>query len=70
MRLMAKSITSVSSDEGWQIENDLRTLIEAEKIRGDSKRLKAALKMAAEKKKAMEDVISDGQEDEGSETEK
>ena len=47
---------SVRSDADWQAESDLNTLIEAEKIEKDSKRLK--LVMARKKKlaEALDDV--------------
>lgn len=35
-------------EEKWRVESDLRTLIEAECIRKDSKRLAAAQKLAKE----------------------
>lgn len=47
---MAKaSTTSISSDDDWLVEDDMRTLARAEEIRKDPKRLKAALAKAREK---------------------
>ncbi|SDZ16852.1 hypothetical protein [Delftia lacustris] len=47
---MAKaSTTSISSDDDWRVEEDMRTLARAEEIRKDPKRLKAALAKAREK---------------------
>ena len=47
---MAKaSTTSISSDDDWRVEEDMRTLARAEEIRKDPKRLKAALDKAREK---------------------
>lgn len=43
---------SLPSDKQWQIEDDMRTLVRAEAIRKDPKRLKAAQQMA--KKRAEE----------------
>lgn len=48
-----KSATAVSSDDKWQAEDDLRTLVRAEEIRKDSKRFKAATAMAKEKVKEL-----------------
>lgn len=45
---MAKA-TGVGMDKDWQAESDMRTLAEAEEIRKDPKRLKAALAKAREK---------------------
>jgi hypothetical protein len=44
------------SEKDWQAESDLRTLIEAEKIKRDKKRLAAAMKKKREMKKALEQV--------------
>lgn len=41
----AKS-ASIAEDEEWRVESDLRTLIEAEKIRRDPKRLAKVKAMA------------------------
>lgn len=38
----------------WRVEDDLRTLLEAEKIKKDSKRMKAVKELA---KKKMEDMM-------------
>lgn len=45
---MAKN-TGIAMDREWQAEHDMRTLAEAEEIRKDPKRLKAALAKAKEK---------------------
>ncbi|MDO8312871.1 MAG: hypothetical protein Q7T25_13125 [Sideroxyarcus sp.] len=44
---MAKGICGMDKD--WQAESDLRTLVEAEEIRGDPKRLAAAKACAKDK---------------------
>lgn len=41
-----------SASEEWEVENDLRTMIECEKIEKDPKRLKAVKELA--KKKMLE----------------
>lgn len=42
-----------SEEERWQAEGDLRTLVEASKIKKDKRRMAAAMKMATEQKKAL-----------------
>ena len=47
---MAKNSTnSIGMDRDWQADSDMRTLAQAEEIRKDPKRLKAALAKAKEK---------------------
>lgn len=47
---MAKNSTHpIGMDRDWQAESDMRALAEAEEIRKDPKRLKAALAKAKEK---------------------
>ena len=47
---MAKNSTRpIGMDRDWQAESDMRALAEAEEIRKDPKRLKAALAKAKEK---------------------
>lgn len=44
---MAKADTmGISADKEWQIESDLRTIMEAQKIEKDEKRFKAAKELA------------------------
>lgn len=50
---MAKEVTSAAQEKEWQAESDLRTLIEAEKIRKDKPRLAAAMKKARDEKAAL-----------------
>lgn len=45
-----------TSDTNWQAESDMRTLLEARKIKSDPKRLKAALECARKAKEALEEV--------------
>ena len=42
----AKAIPATAMDKQWQTESDLRTLIEAEKIKTDRRRLSAAQSFA------------------------
>lgn len=42
-----------SSEKDWQAEDDLRTLIAAEKIKRDKKRMTAAMKKKRELQKAI-----------------
>ncbi len=43
-------------DKKFEAEQDLRTLIDAAKIKSDSKRMQAAMKMAREQRKALSDI--------------
>jgi len=43
-------------DKRFQAESDLRTLVEAERIRGDKKRSDAAMKIADEQRTALDNV--------------
>lgn len=47
---------SQNEEKKWQAEDDLRTLLNAAEIRKDKARMAAAMKVAAEKKKAMESI--------------
>lgn len=55
---MKNAASDMDDDDmkGWKAESDLRTLIEAEKIRMDDKRLKAAMVKRSEMKKALDGV--------------
>lgn len=57
---MAKSKNATSADatyeDKWRAQDDMRTLIDAEKIKKDPKRLKAAQKAAKEKIKEMNEL--------------
>lgn len=60
---MAKSkvISSNSIDDSeWQTESDLRTLMEAEKIEKDPKRMKAAQNMAKHKLLDLAGIAAEG----------
>lgn len=51
---------AMSEEKKWQIEQDLRSLIEAEKIKKDSARLKAAMQLKKEKMAEMEALSKQG----------
>lgn len=55
MASKSSGLTSQSDAEmrDWQAESDLRTLIDAEKIKADKARLKAAMAKQAEMKKSL-----------------
>ena len=48
---------AAKADDDWRAEGDLRTLIEAEKIRKDAGRYKAAMAKRAELKKELEAIV-------------
>ncbi|KKK98150.1 hypothetical protein LCGC14_2645630 [marine sediment metagenome] len=50
-------LASVTSDADFHAENDMRTLIDAEKIKKDKGRMSAALKKGKEQRVALESVI-------------
>lgn len=50
------------SESDWRAEDDLRVLLEAEKIKKDSARMKAARAMAKTKVEAMNNVATGGKE--------
>lgn len=50
---MASRMTAATSDRKWEVENDLRTLCDAEEIKKDSKRMTACKSLAKDKMKAM-----------------
>jgi hypothetical protein len=52
---------SATDEAKWRAESDLGALIEAEKIRKDPKRLKAALACRDDKMKAMQSLKKDGE---------
>lgn len=54
---MSKS-TMASSNNDWQAQSDMRTLVEAQQIRNDAKRFKAATAKAAEQSAAHEAAFS------------
>lgn len=57
----AQSIkTNAQREAEWRAESDLSTLLEAEKINKDPKRLAAARKLAKDKMMAVAAVAADG----------
>ncbi|MBD9582979.1 hypothetical protein IB269_16425 [Delftia sp. DLF01] len=54
---MGKSISMDASEDDWQAKSDMRTLAEAEEIRKDSKRFKAAMEKAREKLAEIESLL-------------
>lgn len=50
---MKTEVSSLSQDNDWRAENDLRTLIFAEEIKMDKYRFRAALKKRDDMKKAL-----------------
>jgi uncharacterized protein YjcR len=59
---MKLNAAAASREAEWRAEDDLRTLLEAEKIKKDSKRYKAAQAMAKAKMAAMNKVATGGKE--------
>lgn len=55
---MAKGNT-ISPNNDWQVESDLRTLCEAEEIKKDNKRMKACKEMAKKKMMSMASVATE-----------
>lgn len=55
-------ISMRKEEERWQAESDMRTLIEAEKIKADPKRLAAAQKCAKDKMMEVAAVAVEGAE--------
>lgn len=53
---MKKGKSIVMSEDDWEARNDLRTLVEARKIRSDQKRLKRAQECARSKIQALRDI--------------
>lgn len=53
---MSKAMAVGMIDKKWEAEDDLRTLMRAEEIKCDSKRLKAAREMLKAKKEELKDV--------------
>ena len=56
---MAKGISMAAQDAEWRAESDMRTLMEAEEIRRDPKRLKAAQACAKKKLEATASIMGE-----------
>lgn len=52
-----KLIASMPDEKKWKIESDLRTLREAEAIKGDAKRMKACQELAQQEMMAMSKMV-------------
>ena len=50
---------TVNEDAEWRAECDMRTLMEAEEIRKDAKRMKAAQEMARKKLEAAASIMGE-----------
>ena len=48
-RKKSSALATIPSDQHWRVESDLSTLMEAEKIKSDPKRLAAAQALAKER---------------------
>lgn len=59
MKSGSKVAAMPAEEKEWRADSDLRTLIEAEKIKADPERLKAAMKKRVEMKKALDTVKGD-----------
>lgn len=57
------AIAENSSMDDWRAQDDMRTLVEAEKIKKDSKRFAAATACAKKQYEAMEDAGLTGKKD-------
>lgn len=53
-----KEMTDDEQEKKWEAENDCRTLVDAAEIKGDPKRLKAAMVEAKSKMAALKEVQS------------
>ena len=53
---------AIKVDERWRVEDDLRTLMEAEKIESDPKRMAKVRALAQEKMLAVAKVASEGED--------
>jgi len=51
------------TESEYEAESDMRTLIEAEKIKKDKKRLSRAMKKAKEQRDAMQSVMNKGKKE-------
>lgn len=59
----SKGMSSVSIDDDWQVEYDLRTVIDAEKIKRDPKRYKKVQQLAKKRVLEVAEVASESGED-------
>ena len=59
----SKGMSVVKSEEDWQTESDLRTMIECEKIEKDPKRLAKVQALAKQRMMDMATIASEGKDD-------
>ena len=59
----SKNTAMAIADEDWQVESDLRTMIECEKIEKDPKRLAKVQALAKKRMMDMAAVASEGSDD-------
>lgn len=57
------NIATVKSQDDWQVEDDMRTMIRCEEIEKDPKRLAAVKAMAKQKMLDMAKIATEGKED-------
>lgn len=60
-RKMTAAVSAAEDD--WQVESDLRTLCEAEKIEKDSKRMAKVTALAKKKMMDMASIASEGEKE-------
>lgn len=58
-----KSVVAIKPDEEWQVEADLRCLLEAEKIEADPKRMAKVRALAKKKMMEVAAIASEGQDE-------
>lgn len=58
-----KSEVAIKPDEEWMVESDLRTLMEAEKIEKDPKRMAKVRALAKKKMMEAAAIASEGQDE-------
>ena len=57
---MAKRKSSgISPDDRWRVEEDLRTIQRAAEVKGDPKRLKAALDLHDHQRRGMQSIVGE-----------
>jgi hypothetical protein len=58
----SNTIAMTKSEDDWQCESDLRTLMEAEKIKNDPKRLAKVQAMAKQKMMAVASIAAEAKD--------
>lgn len=58
-RKKSSALASIAPDQQWRVESDLSTLLEAEKIESDPKRMAAVRALAQEKMMAVAKVAAE-----------